>query len=468
MSLVFEEIPRLIPCSLEPSTLKGVLGSICFDSRILNPGEAFIALQTEQADGHTYIKDAFKKGAPVAIVQREWFSQNGEKHPQASFIVVEDTLKALQTLAAAHRSRFRIPVIALTGSNGKTSTKEFLAAALSLRFSVLKSPGNYNNYLGVPLTMLQMDPDTEIAVVEMGTNRPGDIERLCSIAKPDVGIVLNVGPAHLEGLGDLEGVAQEKGVLLKSLPSQGYAFVNCDDSFACAMTSSAGNRFCFGFNADVPEADCDKMICAEDLGLSKAGQGSFRLRGVEFKLSWHGKHQIYNALAAVAVGDFFGVPLNEIAAAIAKFQPLDGRLKIDKHHGITIIDDAYNANIASTSSALEFFESMKVKGRKFVVLGDHLELGEASREEHKRLGYMLADKKIDGVFLVGPEMHYAKSPVSDKLVFYWEDSGDLQPLIDQILQTVQPDDAVLVKASNGMGLDRVVRNLQRIPKNQGS
>ncbi len=464
MSLLFEEIPRLISCQIVPSTLKGILGPLSIDSRRLNPGDVFIALKTDQADGHDFIAKAFSQGASAALVNKEWFDINRKSHPGSSFIVADDTLEALQKLAKSHRKRFHIPVIALTGSNGKTATKELLATALKTQLKVLKSPGNYNNDIGIPLTLLQIDPATEIVLLELGTNQPGDLALLCAIAKPEYGLVLNVGPAHLQGFGDLDGVAKEKAELLRFLPPAGAAFVNSDDSYVNQMETSANQRFCYGFDVDAPGENCLRMICAENLGLDEAGFGSFRLRGETINMNWYGIHQIYNGLAATTVANYFGIPLEDIAEKFASMPPLEGRLKVDLISGITLIDDAYNANTTSTMQALNFLKTVDIPGKKYVVLGDHLELGDASAEEHLKLGAMLAEQGVDGVFLVGKEMRHALPAVKERLILHQENHEDVNPVSQEIKKILGVGDAILIKGSRGMGLDRVVKDIYQFCK----
>lgn len=461
MSLKFEELPQLISCWLEPPSLRGPLGSSTIDTRILKAGDLFWALKGEEADGHDYVDEAFSKGACAAVVRENWFQSRRDRVSRGSYVVVSETLGALQDLAKAHRSRFDLPVIALTGSNGKTATKELLAAALSRKYKLLKSPGNYNNYIGLPLTLLQMDAETQMVLTEMGTNQPGDIKRLCDIARPEFGLVLNVGPAHLEGFGDLAGVAREKGMLLASLPPTGAAFVNTDDPYVRAMASPAKTRVCFGFNGGIGKVDCDLILKAENLGAMPQSKGRFRLRDVEFTLNWHGRHQVHNALAAAAVADYLDVPLRDIAHVFASMPPLPGRLTVEMIAGITLIDDSYNANPASTSVALELLKSMDVAGKKYAALGDHLELGAASENQHRRFGKMLAQRWLDGVFLVGPQMRYAQEEAPDLVRFYLEDESNLEPLIAEVIRMIRPGDALLVKASRGMRLERIVQRIKR-------
>ncbi|MFH1861334.1 MAG: UDP-N-acetylmuramoyl-tripeptide--D-alanyl-D-alanine ligase [bacterium] len=460
MSLFFEELPRLIPCRLVPQDLQGLVGEPAIDTRKIEPRQVFWALQGEKSDGHDFVGDAFARGAQAAVVSQAWFDQQGANAPQGALVVVEDTLTALQSLAAVHRRRFHIPLIALTGSNGKTATQELLAAALSTKYRIVKSFSSFNNHIGLPLTLLKINTNTEVAIAELGTNHPGEIEFLCSIAQPDLGIVLNVGPAHLEGLGSVEAVAREKSALFSSLPPSGTAFVNLDDPFVRCMTSTAQTRICYGFNGDYPEASCQQIIRAKRLPLSSDGRGRFQLLDWTFGLSLYGEHQLQNALAAAVVAHHLEVPLTEIVSAFKSVQPANGRLNVMRVAGITLLDDSYNANPASTSAALHLLRSLQGVRRKYVILGDHLELGRAAVLEHRRLGELIAESALNGVFLIGSLVSCIRDEIPDQILFYESDLTEISAILNAILQTVKPGDAVLVKASRGMKLERIVQGIR--------
>ncbi len=462
MSLCFEELPGLIPCRLHPPDLRGLMGASIIDTRRLQPGEVFWALKGASTDGHDYVFDAFNKGAQAAVVAQSWFERHRDSLSNSPCVVVTDPLGALQELAKAHRSRFRKSVIALTGSNGKTAVKELIAAALRSRYKLLKSPGNYNNHIGLPLTLLQIEPDTDIVLTEMGTNQPGDIELLCSIARPDHGMVLNIGPAHLEKFGDLEGVAREKETLLRSIAPEGTVFINTDDPYVRQMKSSARHRICFGFRERADDERCNRTIKAQRLDMTPEGKGRFRFQDVTFEMSWYGLHQVDNGLAAAVVADYFAVPVPKIAEIFASMTPVGGRLNVEKIDGWTLINDTYNANPASTAAALEFLRALPVSGRRYVVLGDHLELGKAAAPEHRRLGKRLAEGDIAGVFLVGTLVKFTAETAGDLVKMLLEDTADLTPLAERISEIIKPGDALLVKASRGMRLERLISLLKTI------
>jgi len=463
MKLRFEELPQLISCRLSPPSLRGLLGPSCIDTRQLQSGDLFWALKGEEADGHAYIAQALQREAGAAVVREDWFARFGQQFAGAALVIVQDPLTALQDLARAHRRRFQIPVIALTGSNGKTSTKEMLAAALGIRYPVLKPQGNFNNHIGVPLTLLQMDCETRIALIEMGTNHPGEIAALCSFAEPTVGLVLNVGPAHLEGFGSLENVAREKEALYQSLPSSGAAFFNIDDPWVGKMDSPAQVQVCYGLEPAPSARRCDQVLSAKKLRLTADGRPGFKIGNTTLRLSWPGLHHISNALAATAVAQYFDVPLAAIAAAFAALPLVKGRLNVHQIGDITIIDDSYNANPASTRAALNFLGSLKVTGRRIAVLGDHLELGAASEEEHRKIGKMLLDPSVNGALLIGDLMRYAWAEYSacGKMAVYYDYTEDYEDIVDLLLRIIRPGDAILVKASRGLRLERIVDGLVR-------
>jgi UDP-N-acetylmuramoyl-tripeptide--D-alanyl-D-alanine ligase len=460
VSLVFEQLPGLIPCRLHPADLKGPLGVSAIDTRLMQSGELFWALVGESSDGHAYITEAFARGAQAAVVSSRWFMECGNGRPVGAYIVVDDPLKSLQNLAAAHRRRFKISLIALTGSNGKTATKELLGAALSQKYRMVKNTGNFNNHIGVPLTLLGITPETEIILTEMGSNHPGEIAALCRIAAPDAGLVLNVGPAHLEGFGTLEAVAHEKASLLEALPATGTAFVNLDDARVRNMTSPAQTRICFGFERQLDAGSCQTIRIAKAISPTQGGRGGFRLEGETYSLNWPGLHQTRNALAAAVVAQHFNVPSDQIAAAFASLPPLPGRLQIRETGGVTIIDDSYNANPASTIAALEFLHSLKTAKRRFAVLGDNLELGSAGEELHRRLGRSLKSHRLRGVYLIGPLMALAWQECADGVeAEHFSAEDDYGMITNRIAETLKPGDAILVKASHGMKLDRIVKGL---------
>lgn len=461
MMLRYEDFPSLIPCRLHPAELRGAIKGHAIDSRILRKGDLFWALRGEKADGHAFVEAAFAAGAAVAVVGEKWFREAGGRFPRGAFVVVDDPLQALQAAARAHRSRFNIPVIALTGSNGKTSTKELLAAALAEKYNLLKSEGNFNNHIGVPLTLLNINAQTELVLTEMGTNHPGEIAALCEIARPTVGLVLNVAPAHLEGFGDLDRVAREKGSLLTSLPPDGAAFLNLDDARVRRMPSSARRRIGFGFQ--FPAAGMEGEFARIIRARRRIGEDAFQIEQTVFKLSWPGIHQQSNALAAAVVAHHFSIPWEVSAHRFSELPPIRGRMEVRNIAGVTILDDTYNANPASTAAALATLNALPVNGHRIVALGDHLELGKSAARQHRRIAEEVLAGGFDGVFLIGAQMRSAFDVIrrSGKQAFYFPDGAEIESIADEIYKALSPTDAILFKASRGMALDRVVRRLEQ-------
>ncbi len=459
--LRFEDLPEIIPCRLQPAELRGVIRGHAIDSRILREGDLFWALRGERADGHDFVGAAFAAGAEAAVVSGEWFRETGNRIPRGAFVIVDDPLQALQAAARAYRNRFHIPVIALTGSNGKTSTKELLAEALAEKYNLLKSEGNFNNHIGVPLTLLKISAGTELVLTEMGTNHPGEIAALCEIARPTAGLVLNVGPAHLEGFGSLANVAREKESLLTSLPADGAAFFNLDDARVRRMRSSAGTKIGFGFRP--PAASIRRDFARIIRARRRIRESTFQIERTTFKLNWHGIHQQSNALAAAVVAHHFGIPWEASAQRFADLPPIRGRMEVRTVSGVIILDDTYNANPASTAAALETLNNLPVQGRRIVVLGDHLELGKSAARLHRRIAEDILAGGFDAVFLIGAQMLAAQELIRKrgKRAHYIPDGADIENITGEIFAALSPGDAILFKASRGMALDRIVHRLEQ-------
>ncbi|MFH1090714.1 MAG: UDP-N-acetylmuramoyl-tripeptide--D-alanyl-D-alanine ligase, partial [Pseudomonadota bacterium] len=386
------EAARAVHTSVKSGWENIPLAGISTDSRTIRPGELFVALRGGKYDGHDFLKDIFARGASAAVVAYK----SREKLPGPR-LVVPDTLYALGELAVYLRLRPRrkkLEVLAVTGSNGKTTTKEMLVRILSRKCKVLANKGNFNNRIGLPLTLFGLRPNHEAAVLEMGANEPGEIARLTQIAHPDAGLVTNVGPAHLEGLGGITGVARAKGELFQGLDEEAVAVINLDDP---QVVRQAGRARCqkltFGLN---PQAE----VRGKGLSQTSLKGSGFTLvtpegqAKVNFPLL--GRHNVLNALAAAAGALALGLGLPDIAAGLEGFAPFPGRLELKVLSGpIYLLDDTYNANPASTAIALEVLTSSRGKGRTVAVLGDMLEMGWTSRDQHRQIGKAAADLGVD-------------------------------------------------------------------------
>ncbi|OJT27116.1 UDP-N-acetylmuramoyl-tripeptide--D-alanyl-D-alanine ligase [Archangium sp. Cb G35] len=428
--------------------------AVCTDTRALVPGCLFVALQGERFDAHDFLAQAASAGAAGAVVKK------GRALPQLpegfTLYEVEDTLAALGGLGRAHRERFRIPVGAVGGSNGKTTTKEMVGAILSVRGSALKTEGNLNNEVGVPLTLFRLEPSHVAAVVEMGMNRPGEMTRLTRVSKPDAAVITIIQPEHLEGLGSIEGVAEAEGEMFRELPPEAVAVVNVDDPLIPPQAArSRAKKLTFGraANADVRLAGVTPRG-REGLAVTVHYQG----KDWPVKLSFIGEHNALNATGAFALAVALGYSPEECVKGLEAARPYARRLNVvDGLHGVTVVDDCYNANPASMAAALDTLRSLvQPGGRKVAVLGDMLELGPGELEEHAQLG-TLAAGKAELVAFFGPRSRkgYEAAGLGNDAAHFTE----VEPLLAWLQPQLKAGDVVLVKASRGMRLERVVAGL---------
>lgn len=424
------------------------------DTRKIEEGSLFIAIKGPNFDGHDFAAEAAKKGAFGAVLSRDITP------PNSDFIVikVKETLKALGDIAGFHRGRFDIPVIALTGSNGKTTSKEMLALILSAKYRVLKNDGTENNYIGVPQTLLKLNKDYDIAVTELGTNHPGEIAYLADIVRPNCGMIINIGPSHLKFFGSVENVLREKLDLLKRLGADAPAVVNGDDAGLVADAKKICEEvltFGLGEGCDftagqIHESDCGINFALNDTHL--------------VKLRMLGKHNVYNALAAIAAASLYGIGPEAAAKALEDFVPPKLRMEYQKCDGIEFIFDCYNSNPASLKSAIETLRDMEAgkvppgrEKRKVLIAGDMLELGASARELHREIGRFAAKAKIDIFVSVGPLSGYIlegaqEEGIGGKSLLRFENSVEAAKALKDILSK---GDLVLVKGSRGMKMEEI-------------
>jgi UDP-N-acetylmuramoyl-tripeptide--D-alanyl-D-alanine ligase len=427
------------------------LDGISTDSRSLPPGALFAAIRGDRFDGHEFADDAAARGAIALLVER--FLPIAL--PQ---VVVEDTLRALTACARAHRRRFSGPLIAVTGSNGKTTTKEMIGAILSRRGPSLITKGNLNNHLGVPLTLLRLRDEHQSAVIEMGANHRGEIAHLASIAEPGVGLVTNAGAAHLEGFGSLEGVAAAKGEIFAALPPTGIAVINADDRFAASWRSTAAARSVLTFGVEEP-AD----FTARDIQ-SSVGAGApmidFDLVSpvgtARARLGLAGLHNLRNALGAAAASHAAGAGLEDIVQGLADVKAVRGRLEFKPAiNGALLVDDSYNANPGSLKAGLDAFQAFA--GLRWLVLGDMMELGPASAELHAEVGRYAKASGIVRLLAFGPQSRSAAEAFGEGGSWF----ADIDGLIADATRSLTRDVAVLVKGSRANRLERVTAALAR-------
>jgi UDP-N-acetylmuramoyl-tripeptide--D-alanyl-D-alanine ligase len=459
--LTIEEVLRATSGKLLQGS-ENVFQGLSTDSRTVVEGELFIALKGARFDGHHYALDALKKKAGGVLIEEERVGDirwNGYR--SRAVIAVKDTLAALGEIARSWRRKYKTPVVALTGSNGKTTTKEMIAACLETTFPILKTKENLNNLIGVPLTLLALTARERVVVLEMGMNVPGEIRRLTEIAEPDVGLITNIQTVHLEGMGSLERLKEEKGELYRRMRRDGTIVVNQDDARVVDLANDyPGQKITLGI-----EHPADVM--AKEVRLKGAEGTSFTLilegEVVEIHLPLLGRHFIPNALSAMAVACLFGVEVKEAKEALENFQPFPMRMEVvPLQGGKTVINDAYNANPYSMEFALETLVEVKGKGRTIAVLGDMLELGDFTKEAHQRIGQKVSQLSIDFLLALGEE---APVVVESAIRYGFpmerarvaESHSEAISLLKQIIQN---GDWILVKGSRRMAMEKIVEGLK--------
>jgi UDP-N-acetylmuramoyl-tripeptide--D-alanyl-D-alanine ligase len=425
------------------------------DSRTVERGDLFVPLPGARADGHDFIAAALEGAASGSLIRHDRPVPAAAAATGKPIVRVDDPLRALQALGRWCRDRAGIPVVAITGSNGKTTTKEMVAAVLATSRRVHKNVGNLNNHIGVPLTLTRLRPEHEALVVEMGMSARGEIKDLCAMASPTIGVLTNATAAHLEQLGSVEEVARAKSELAEALPTQGLLVLNADDPLLWPMNRERLIRKT-SYALDNPDAD----IRPRRLSVDPDGQSRFTLEdGSEGTLALLGRHNVRNALAAVAVGDELMVPRAAALAALAALRPAKHRLEVLRAGGISVLDDAYNANPASMAEALALLGSLETKGERRAVLADMLELGPRSEALHEQAGRAVPPAAwlyAAGSFAAALARGARAAGVAAKRIRTFE---DVESMAAAVAADAKPGDLVLVKASRGMRLERVVAAL---------
>ena len=448
MKLTLAKIAEFISASaVRPS--EEVAQGYSIDSRTIKPGELFFAVKGERLDGHDYVDAALERNAVAAVVQRSDLHRYADK---TRLLAVDDTLAALQSLAMAARKLWGKPLVGVTGSAGKTTTKEAIAHVLSARYRVLKSEGNFNNHFGLPLMLLKLEPEHDVAVIEMGMSHAGEIRALAKIAQPEIGVVTNVAPVHLEFFDSLAGIARAKYELIESLPSTGTAVLNADDEYVSQFGRDfKGKVVTYGTcaTADIrPEQVTTRGAEGSEFDVVMPGARE------QARLPLVGEHNILNALAAVAVGLARGLTPSEAAGALATLAPPDKRGQVLQLGNITVINDCYNSNPKALRAMVDALAAMKA-GRRIVVAGEMLELGPAGEEMHHAAGQHLGEKKIDvlvGVRGLAQAMVDGArgSGARAEFVATPEEAGEW------LAREARDGDVVLLKASRGVKLERAL------------
>lgn len=439
---------------LYPVVDDSVFSQVETDTRAITEGALFVALKGETFDGHDYVLQAKERGAAGAVV-----AEDRPEYKQEGFavVIVTDTRKAYQDLARFHRRRFSIPVIAVTGSVGKTSTRSMIAAVLSQKYRVLQTEKNFNNEIGLPKTLLQLTPEHEACVVEMGMRGLGQIAKLAAIAEPDIGVVTNVGKSHIELLGSQDNIARAKSELVRALSEDGVAILNQDDSYVAAMADLCRGKV-VGYGIESNAAiRASRVVCSEK-GLRFACRCFDQVMDIHMPLI--GSHNVYNALAAIAVGRVLGLTEHQLQKGLSEYRGMPMRQELIHLGEYTFINDAYNANPASMSEALKSL-ALLTKGRKIAVLGGMLELGDWTVREHEKIGAEAAELGLDALITMGSPASYIADAARKNGLGAVYTAQDHAGAADCLRQIIQPGDTVLLKGSRGFAMEKILPYFER-------
>ena len=427
---------------------------ITTDTRKIEPGNLFLALQGERFDGHDFVGQAIKDGASGVIVSN---ASCVSAEAKVSVIVVSNTLKALQDLARFHRLRFNIPIIAITGSNGKTTTKDMIAAVLNSKYNVLKTEANYNNEIGLPLTLLNLTDDHEVAIVEMGMRGLGQIRELADIAMPNIAVLTNVGETHIELLGSVDNIAAAKSELVDAISSNGLVVLNADNEYVRTMKEKTEARTLF-YGIEEKECEFSAFNIRQDDNVTTFSV-KYQNDIFEVFVPVLGRHNVYNALAAIAVGFSLQLSIEEINFGFSNFTASAMRLAVIKTANYTIINDAYNASPLSTEAAIDTLMQI-AKGRKVAVLGDMLELGQVAVDAHKRIGAKLADLGVEVVVTVGELSRHTALVAGEGGCKYTKACATHEEARTALEEYLQANDTILIKGSRGMKMEKILDMLR--------
>ncbi len=462
MLITVQEVLAVTNGSLFAGVAAGSLSGAVIDSREARGGELFFPLQGDKHNGHRFVADALQRGAAATLLEKRYLTQfkPGDFPPGKTVIVVDDCLRSLQDIAAYHRDKYQVWVVAVTGSNGKTTTKDLIASVLKTRYRVLKTEGNFNNDIGLPLTLLRLNGQHEIAVLEMGMRGPGEIALLCSLCKPNVGVITNIGEAHLELLGSRENISRAKGELLDSMSSTGTAILNGDDPYLKSMGEVfVGHTVYYGYDEGLNLRAHRSLFQNDGYCFTAALPGG---DVEEFWVPLPGRHNVYNGLAAVAVGLHFSLVPSGIREGLAATSFSGMRMeRFQTKSGLRLLNDAYNASPSSMEVALQSLKEWAGGGLCIAVLGDMLELGVFSEEGHRKTGHCVARLGIDSLVTVGEQASLIgegakEAGFSPQNIYCCGDRG----AAINVLQTLPLQESyVLVKGSRGMAMETIVEAL---------
>lgn len=423
------------------------INGVCIDTRKITKGCLFICIKGERFDGHSFAKEALEKGAGAVMIHKEVEDLNG------NFVMVENTSCSLLDLGGYYRSKFNLHLVGLTGSVGKTTTKEFTYLVVNSEYKAIKTQGNLNNEIGLPQMLFQIDSNTEAAVIEMGMNHFGEIHRLSTAAKPTLAVITNVGTSHIENLGSREGILKAKLEILDGLKKGSTVILNGDNYMLKTVKNDDYNIIFFGVDNGDFKA---KNITEEN------GETSFTVeyfgKSQKIVIPTIGIHNVYNALSAFAVGYYLNINPEKCAKALKSYEPQGMRQKTVEFNGITVIEDCYNASLDSMKAAISTLKGTKGK-RKIAVFSDMLELGDFSKEAHTRVGALAGEAQLDYVFTVGKMAEYINISAKENGVKNALHFENKEALSEKLIETLERGDTVIFKASRGMALEEVIHNV---------
>lgn len=440
---------------------------VSIDSRNIGKSYLFFAIKGENTDGHKYLADVFKKGASAAVVNESWYSKNKNKFRNNIFVVVKDTVKFLGELAKMHISKFTNPVLFVGGSNGKTTTKDMIYSVLSDGYNVLRNEGNLNNHIGLPLSILKLDSYHNMCVLEAGSNHFNEVKYLCEVGNPGFGLVTNIGREHLEFFRNLDGVAKEEFSLFDFLlkkKNPGLCFMNFDDTYTrkyfAKQKHAKSFSYSFGYNADLK----GKFV-EYTKDFKPVIEIKYKKEKISVTVNSFGKHSIYNALAAAAVGVNFGIDLKKIKKVLEKYSPLSSkRMEITENRSIKIINDAYNSNPDSVKLGLETLKEYNSNGSVHLVIADMLELGKSSKKEHYEIGKLIKKMNFKNLYTFGTESKNVFTGAKGvKNNFYFDEKDDLA---NMLIGSIGKGDVIYFKGSRGMKLEEVAEKITNGIKNK--
>ena len=444
-SMTFKDAAKAVGSE---SRLSGSFNTVCTDTRKITEGCLFIAIKGENFDGHDFAVKAVESGAAAVIVEKDCGLEERQ-------LLVESTRQALLDLAGYYRSLFSIPVIGVTGSVGKTTTKEMIHAVMSSKYNTLKNEGNLNNEIGVPLTLFRLDSTHEAAVIEMGMSDFGEISRITKAVKPDAAVISNIGVSHIENLGSREGILRAKLEILEGMKADAPVILNADDDMLITVRPGAHPVIYYGIESEKSTFKASEITLGEsEIGLTAEFNGG----SASVNLPYPGRHNVYNSLASVAAGSLFGIEPEAALEALKNYVPAGMRQRINKMNGITFIEDCYNASPDSQAAALAVLGGMNAK-RKIAVIGDMLELGSVSRDAHYGVGTKAAKNKVDAVFTYGERSLETAKGARDGGIADVRSFDDKQKLSAFLAEYLEEGDAVLFKASRGMKLEDVIHSV---------